>query len=176
MPDTEFSQIDGKINDIGKLEAHVHYEFRGDEELLLRSVFRRVPQANWQRVVENVNAGLGGDITNLKISDPAATREPFTMSYDVSKVNFLDWSKKKTDIVLPLVQFNLPDVDADDSDPDAEPLKLGPKARVFLQDQTGIAREVHRPRAAGFLAEARLRRIRGHVQNRGQPSSPPAAS
>ncbi len=50
------------------------------------------------------------------------------MSYDVSKVNFLDWSKKKTEIVLPLVQFNLPDVDDDDTDPDAEPLKLGPKA------------------------------------------------
>ena len=85
MPDTELSEIDGKINDIGKLEAHVHYEFRGDEELLLRSVFRRVPQANWQRVVENINSGLGGDITNLKVSDPAATREPFTLSYDVSQ-------------------------------------------------------------------------------------------
>ncbi len=128
MPDTEVSEITGKINDIGKLEAHVHYEFRGDEELLLRSVFRRVPQANWQRVVENVNAGLGGDITNLKVSDPAATREAFTMSYDVSKVNFLDWSKKKTEIALPLVQFNLPDVDADDTDADADPMKLGPKA------------------------------------------------
>jgi tetratricopeptide (TPR) repeat protein len=130
MPDTEVSNIDGKINEIGKLEAHVHYEFRGDEELLLRSVFRRVPQANWQRVVENVNAGLGGDISNLKVSDPAATREPFTMSYDVSKVNFLDWSKKKTEIVLPLVQFNLPDVDGNDrdSEADAEPLKLGPRA------------------------------------------------
>ena len=54
----------GKINDIGKLEAQVHYEFRGDEELLLRSVFRRVPQANWQRVVENINSGLGGDVSN----------------------------------------------------------------------------------------------------------------
>ena len=128
MPDTEVSDIQGKINDIGKLEAHVHYQFRGDEELLLRSVFRRVPQANWQRVVENVNSGLGGDVTNLKVSDPAATREPFTLSYDVSKVNFLDWSKKKTDIVLPLVQFSLPDVDDDDTDGDAEPLKLGPKA------------------------------------------------
>ncbi len=128
MPDSELSEVDGKINDIGKLEAHVHYEFRGDEELLLRSVFRRVPQANWQRVVENVNSSLGGDITNLKVSDPAATREPFTLSYDVSKVNFLDWSKKKTDIVLPLVQFSLPEVDADDDgDADAEPLKLGPK-------------------------------------------------
>ncbi|HEY6369027.1 MAG TPA: DUF3857 domain-containing protein [Candidatus Sulfotelmatobacter sp.] len=128
MPDTEVSEITGKINDIGKLEAHVHYEFRGDEELMLRSVFRRVPEANWQRVVENVNSGLGGDISNLKISDPAATREPFTMSYDVSKTNFLDWSKKKTEIVLPLVQFNLPDVNVDDNDADAEPMKLGPKA------------------------------------------------
>jgi tetratricopeptide (TPR) repeat protein/transglutaminase-like putative cysteine protease len=135
MPDTEFSKIDGKINEIGKLEAHVHYEFRGDEELLLRSVFRRVPHANWQRVVENVNAGLGGDVTNLKISDPAATREPFTMSYDVSKVNFLDWSKKKTEIILPLVQFNLPEVDGNDTDGDgdAEPLKLGPKAQYSYQ-------------------------------------------
>jgi tetratricopeptide (TPR) repeat protein len=128
MPDSEISQVDGKINDIGKLEAHVHYEFRGDEELMLRSVFRRVPEANWQRVAENINASLGGDVTNLKVSDPAATREPFTLSYDVSKVNFLDWSKKKSEIVLPLIQFNLPDVDTDDTDADADPLKLGPKA------------------------------------------------
>jgi tetratricopeptide (TPR) repeat protein len=136
MPDVEASEIDGKINDLGKLEAHVHYQFRGDEELMLRSIFRRVPQANWQRVVENVNASLGGDVTNLKISDPAATREPFTMSYDVSKVNFLDWSKKKTEMLLPLVQFSLPDVEDDaDTDPDAEPLKLGPKAEYSYKIQ-----------------------------------------
>lgn len=127
MPDSERSEITGKINEIGKLEAHVSYEFRGDEELLLRSIFRRVPQANWQRVVENINAGLGGDVSHLMVSDPAATKEPFTLSYDVAKTNFLDWSKKKTQIVLPLVQFNLPDVDADETDADAEPLKLGPK-------------------------------------------------
>jgi tetratricopeptide (TPR) repeat protein/transglutaminase-like putative cysteine protease len=128
MPDTEISEIEGKINQIGKLEAHVHYVFRGDEELMLRSVFRRVPQANWQRVVENVNAGIGGDITNLKVSDPAATREAFTMSYDVSRVNYLDWSKKKTEMVLPLSSFSLPEVDEDDTDADSEVLKLGPKA------------------------------------------------
>src|SRR5215469_12670840 len=127
MPDSERSEVTGKINEIGKLEAHVSYEFRGDEELLLRSVFRRVPQANWQRVVENINSGLGGDVSHLMVSDPAATKEPFTLSYDVAKTNFLDWSKKKTQIVLPLVQFNLPDVDTDDTDADAEPLKLGPK-------------------------------------------------
>jgi tetratricopeptide (TPR) repeat protein len=135
MPDSEVSEVEGKINDIGKLEAHVHYTFRGDEELMLRSVFRRVPEANWQRVVENVNAGMGGDITNLKVSDPAKTREPFTMSYDVSRPNFLDWSKKKSDLILPLCQFNLPDVgDSDDvADAETEALKLGPKAEYVYK-------------------------------------------
>src|ERR1700729_2723859 len=125
MPDSEIAEVKGTVNAIGKLEAHVHYTFRGDEELLLRSIFRRVPQAQWQRVVESVNAGMGGDVTNLKIGDPAATREAFTMSYDVVRPNFLDWSKKKSDFALPLCQFNLPDLDNADSD-DAEPLKLGP--------------------------------------------------
>ena len=135
MPDSEVSEVDGKINEIGKLEAHVHYTFRGDEELMLRSIFRRVPEAQWQRVVENVNAGMGGDITNLKISDPAATREPFTMSYDVARPNFLDWSKKKSDLTLPLCQFNLPDLgnSDDDGDADNETLKLGPKAEYVYK-------------------------------------------
>ncbi|HEV3513170.1 MAG TPA: DUF3857 domain-containing protein [Candidatus Sulfotelmatobacter sp.] len=127
VPDYERSEIDGKINEIGKLEAHVHYAFRGDEELLLRSIFRRVPESNWQRVAENINSGLGGDVTHLIVSDPAATKQPFTLSYDVSKVNFVDWSKKQTQIVLPLVQFSLPEFGDEDTEPDAEPLKLGPK-------------------------------------------------
>ena len=67
----------------------------------------------------------------MKISDPAATREAFTMSYDVSRANFLEWSKKKSEIALPLSQFNLPELDSDDDGPDAEPLKLGPKAVYF---------------------------------------------
>ncbi len=139
MPDSEVSEVEGKVNQIGKLEAHVHYTFRGDEELMLRSVFRRVPEAQWQRVVENVNAGMGGEITHLKISDPAATREPFTMSYDVAKPNFLDWSKKKSDLTLPLCQFNLPDTgigdsnDDSDSDADSDPVKLGPKAEYVYK-------------------------------------------
>ncbi|MGA9390205.1 MAG: DUF3857 domain-containing protein [Candidatus Sulfotelmatobacter sp.] len=139
IADYEISEIDGKVNEIGKLEAHVHYTFRGDEELLLRSIFRRVPEAQWQHVVENVNSGMGGEVTNLKISDPAATREPFTMSYDVARPNFLDWSKKKSDLTLPLCQFNMPILGDDESDADAEPLKLGPKAQYVYKIKLELA-------------------------------------
>jgi tetratricopeptide (TPR) repeat protein len=127
MPDTEVAEVDARINEIGKLEAHVRYTFRGDEELMLRSIFRRFPESQWQRVIENVNAGAG-DVTNVKISDPAATREAFTMSYDVARPNFLDWSKRKFDLLLPLCQFNLPALGDGDDVPDADTLKLGPKA------------------------------------------------
>src|SRR6202007_3111143 len=69
------------------------------------------------------------------MSFPAPPPEPFPLPYDVSKLGFLDWSKKKTQIVLPLVQFSLPDVGDgnDDGDADAEPLKLGPKAEYSYQ-------------------------------------------
>src|SRR6202049_264895 len=131
-PDSESSEIDGKVNELGQLEAKVSYVFRGDEELLLRSIFRRVPQEQWQRGAENITPSLGGgNITNLKISDPAATREAFTMSYNISRANFLDWSKKKSEIALPLSQFNLPELESDDDGPDAEPLKHGPMAEYF---------------------------------------------
>ncbi len=105
MANTQLQTIDGSINELGKLNAKVSYVVRGDTELLMRIIFRRVPSAQWERLVENINSmgGLDGDITNLKVGDPAATKEPFQFSYDVSKANFLDWSKKKSDIDLPLV-------------------------------------------------------------------------
>jgi len=44
--------------------------------------------------------------------------------------------EEESDLILPLCQFNLPDLSNadDDNDGDAEPLKLGPK-RTRLQDQ-----------------------------------------
>ncbi len=71
----------------------------------------------------------------MKVSDPSATREPFTISYDVSKANFVDWSKKKFQLKLPLTHLNLAsvsaDVDEENEDADAEvssteTFKLGP--------------------------------------------------
>ena len=128
MANTQVQTIEGSINDLGKLNAKVSYIVRGDTELLMRLIFRRVPSANWERLVENINAmgGLDGDITNLKVDDPAATRQPFQFSFEIAKANFLDWSKKKSEIDLPLSQFTLADPDEDDTGSDAEPIKFGP--------------------------------------------------
>jgi tetratricopeptide (TPR) repeat protein len=128
FPDLQVQTIEGKINELGKLNAQVSYSVRGDAELLMRMIFRRVPNAQWQHLVENIDAmgGLDGDVSNLKVGDPAATREPFQFSYDIAKANFLDWSKKKLDLELPLAQFSLVDADEDDTSADADPIKFGP--------------------------------------------------
>jgi tetratricopeptide (TPR) repeat protein len=135
MPNTQVQTIDGTINQLGKLNARVSYVVRGDTELLMRIIFRRVPSSQWEHLVENINAmgGLDGEITNLKVGDPAATREAFQFSYDIAKANFLDWSKKKSDIDLPLSQFNLADPDEDDTGPDAEPIKFGPPGEFIYR-------------------------------------------
>ena len=128
IANSQVQTIDGTINELGKLNARVSYVVRGDTELLMRLIFRRVPSAQWERLVENINAmgGLDGDIKDLKVGDPAATREPFQFSYDIAKTNFLDWSKKKSEIDLPLSQFSLADADEDETGADAEPIKFGP--------------------------------------------------
>jgi Flp pilus assembly protein TadD len=136
MANSQLEELDGKVSELGKLNLHVHYTLRGDTELLLRVVFRRVPRQQWQRLVENMNgmSGLDGDVSDLKVGDPAATRQPFEIEYQVSKTNYFDWSKKKSELDLPLSQFPLADADPDvDESSDAESIKMGPPGEVIYR-------------------------------------------
>jgi len=123
MVNRQLSEIDGKVNEFGKLSAHVKYELRGDTELYMRMLFRHVPRNKWNDWVKQMNtfSGLTGDVSDLNISDPAETHEAFKIDYKIQVANFLDWSKKKTDLVLPLSHISLADADEDDS----EPIKIG---------------------------------------------------
>src|SRR5205807_3683511 len=53
--------------------------------------------------------------------DPADTHHPFKLDFKLEAPNFLDWSKKKSDLVLPLSQISMTDADEDDT----EPVKIG---------------------------------------------------
>src|SRR5215469_426893 len=135
FPNTQVQTVDGTINELGKLNARVGFVVRGDTELLMRTIFRRVPKTQWQHLVETMNglAGLDGEISNVKVGDPAATREPFEFSYDISKPNYLDWSRKKSDLDLPLAQFALADADEDDTASDSEPIQFGPPGKFTYE-------------------------------------------
>jgi len=119
MLNEQISNIDGKISEVGKLQAHVSYEIRGDTELYMRMLFRRIPRNKWQDFVKELSAysGVTGDVSDLNVSDPVATHQPFTISYKIDAANYLDWSKKKFDLALPFSQMQMADADPDDTDP-----------------------------------------------------------
>jgi tetratricopeptide (TPR) repeat protein/transglutaminase-like putative cysteine protease len=121
----QFQQVEGKVNDFGKLDGHIKIVLRGDTELFMRVLFRRVPNSKWDQLVKqlDVAGGLNGEISNLKVGDPAETKEPFQFEYDIAASNFFDWAKRKSEIPLPFSQISLTDADADDSA--ARPIQLG---------------------------------------------------
>jgi tetratricopeptide (TPR) repeat protein len=132
MPGFEVQQLDGKVDELGKLTAQVHVETRGDMELLMRMVFRRVPNSSWQRVLESMSAsaGIPGDVTDVHVSDPEATRTAFVIDYKLSKVNYFDWSKKKFEMPLPFSGMATLGAPEEDDSPNPEPIKLGPRISV----------------------------------------------
>jgi len=61
--------------------------------------------------VGNINSmgGLDGEITNLKVGRSGGHAGALPIFLRCLQANFLDWSKKKSDLELPLAQFNLAD-------------------------------------------------------------------
>ena len=115
-----------------------------------RIIFRHTAPAQWQKLVEAFNKALGGEVSNVKIGDPAATRVPFTISYQVSKGNFLDWSKKKLQVRLPFGSWNPASIAADVGEEDedspaasAENFKIGPPNEQIYRLKLDLVSRFH---------------------------------
>ena len=103
--------IDATLAMDGALKAGVRYTMRGDNELLLRIAFHQSPKEKWNEVAQllALSDGFRGKITNVTASDPYATKEPFTVEYEIMQPKFVDWAKKPVRIPALLPQLGLPD-------------------------------------------------------------------
>jgi len=124
---SELIEIDGKVNDLGKLVGHAHMVLRGDAELYYRIVFRRTPKSDWKRLGYVLGATIGArgaEVTEISPSDAGALEKPFEVSFDFSSDGFLDWSTKKAKLSLPMPSLNLAHIDEDRQE-SAKPILLG---------------------------------------------------
>lgn len=96
----------------GTLTARVKYRMRGDNELVLRLAFHQTPKERWKEVAGllALSDGFRGTITNVTASDPMATKDPFTVEYEITLPKFVDWTKKPVRIPALLPQIALPDL------------------------------------------------------------------
>ena len=121
------SRIEGSLNDTGRLTAHFEASVRGDSELGLRFGLRQIPNNRWKNVFDMMLAASpmkGGDITNLKVGDPANAEEPLKVEFDVAVSNYFDWSAPDPKLPLPVVGFAVPPPPEDDAKK-PKPIKLG---------------------------------------------------
>jgi hypothetical protein len=103
--------VDAVVNSEGTLTAKVKYTLRGENELTLRVAFHHAPKEKWTELAQllSLSDGFRGKVTTVTASDPYATKEPFTVEYELAQPKFVDWSKKPVRIPALLPQLGLPD-------------------------------------------------------------------
>ncbi|HEX8893818.1 MAG TPA: tetratricopeptide repeat protein, partial [Terriglobales bacterium] len=143
------SRIDGSLNETGKLTGHFAASVRGDAELGMRFGLRQIPNNKWKNVFDMMLTGSpmkGGEITNLKIGDPANTDEPLKVDFDVMVSNYFDWSAPDPKLPLPVVGITVPPPAEDDSK-NPKPIKLGAPAVATTEVKIGVPSKygVHLP-------------------------------
>ncbi len=130
--------VDASVDAEGKLTAKVKYVMRGDNELLLRVTFHETPRGKWKDVAQLLSLadGFRGKIENVSASDPYATRDPFTVEYEISQAKFVDWAKKPVRIpaILPLVGLPDPPAAAGAAIELGTPLEVGTEGTLMLPE------------------------------------------
>jgi Domain of Unknown Function with PDB structure (DUF3857) len=136
------------LGSTGDLSARVRYILRGDNELLLRVAFHKTPKEKWKDVAQMLalSDGFRGQITNVTASDPYATKEPFTVEYEISQPKSVDWSTKTVRIPAILPLPGLPDP--------ATPVQIEAKKPIELGTPLAIDLEATIELPAGTIAQA----------------------
>ncbi|HEX3353394.1 MAG TPA: DUF3857 domain-containing protein [Terriglobales bacterium] len=90
-------KAEGKLSEAGVLDAKLDQTLRGDHEILIRTVFRRVPQSQWKDLVQQISfgAGFAGTVSDVAASSPEATESPFHFSYSYNRKDYSDWENRR---------------------------------------------------------------------------------
>jgi len=97
-------EIDARLADSGVLEGKMQRSYRGDTEVLLRALFRQVPQTQWKDLVQGVTQGTGfaGEVSEVEVGPPEATNEPFHFTNKYTRKDYPDWASGR---ILPPLGF-----------------------------------------------------------------------
>jgi tetratricopeptide (TPR) repeat protein len=121
-PSTTFT-AKGTLAENGTAKAHMEYITRGDDEIVMRAVFRQVPPGQWDQLVQNLSQRLGftGTTSHTEADRPDTTTDPFKLSYDYEREKLGDWDNLRIVPLMPMAFVPIPD----DKDPPTEPIDLG---------------------------------------------------
>lgn len=127
FPQVNTLEVEGKVDEQGKVEARIRQTFRGDDELGWRVTFRRTPRHQWKQVTQllALQTGYFGEVSEVTTSDPAATQEPFRVEYHYTRDDYVTWKKRRGKMKVALPAVSMPRVEEKAPDPPPA-IKLGP--------------------------------------------------
>lgn len=116
--------VDAKINDLGKITAKIAFTFRDDSEPFLRQLYNATSRNNWNQLTQQISYSLGyaGEVENAMIADPLLLDQPFQISYDYSREDYITWSGTGGSVHLPLIPIM--DTTYDASEMPTKPIPL----------------------------------------------------
>ena len=116
-------EIDAKLSETGVLEGKMRRSYRGDSELIVRGLFRQVPQSQWKDLAQGIAQGMGyaGDVSEVEAGSPEDTSRPFEFSNKYTRKDYPDWANRR--ITPPLGILGFPAVK--DEEEHTQPILLG---------------------------------------------------
>jgi len=142
-PYPEFAGIalEGSLSDADVIATTVREQYRGDGEVLIRTLLQQIPAARLPAFASQAARaqGLRGDATDFEAGDPRATAEPATFSFHLEQRDAVGWQGLHATLWLPLPRLsrNLSPDTTDDAD--SLDLRAGEVSyRITLQLPEGV--------------------------------------
>ena len=109
FPQSYSFTADGKLSDKGEFTGRIEQTYRGDVELLMRTLFRQVPQSQWKEFVQGMSSRMGfaGEVAQPEVSPVEQTGEPFHFAYDYTRQKFSEWDDGRISPPMPGVGWEL---------------------------------------------------------------------
>lgn len=138
FPQEQNFSMAGKLTAEGTFNGHAEQSYRGDVEVVMRAMFRDVPQSQWKDAVQRLSYGLnfGGDVSNVKISPPDQLDKPFSISYDYVRLKYGDWDNQQITPPLPPMGIEFPK-DSKERKPQ-EPVVLGAVGKISYHSRVEL--------------------------------------
>jgi len=130
--------IEAKLDDTGILEGKVEQSIQGqDAEILLRRGFRSTPQPQWKDLIQQFSyaSGFSGEVSDISVSQPEKTDEPWHASYNYKRKDYPDWSNHHVSPPLPPIAW--PAYRDDETKPTV-PLWLGQASELEFRSQVEL--------------------------------------
>jgi Domain of Unknown Function with PDB structure (DUF3857)/Transglutaminase-like superfamily len=147
VPNIWFEEIAGAVGQDGSLNATVRITARGDSELPLRQDFVGQAESAWPVIVQAIVRGIdrkADKISDVKVSDPAGTSQPFTLSFQMERPRFATRSSGYCQLTLPLSDSRLPSAESETATewhrPGTKPFQLGPPREYIYSVKLEVGR------------------------------------